>query len=88
MPNMHELEERVDQRLNRISETPGEVRPATDVSYLCSGTDVPGLELQARLAKDIDFFVRAVTAGADIQETVAGMLIRSFWLGYEFGSEA
>ena len=91
MIGMQRARERVDRRLDRLQPVlDGDRTAAMDgVRLLCAGTDVPGPELEAEISRSTVEAQRLVAAHfGDVPTVLSGMLLRTFWLGYELGATA
>lgn len=85
MITIYEARERADVRLEPVAGF-GE----TSVSRLaatCEGTDVQPLELLAELALCDREMAHSILEGTE-EGLFKGQLLRTFWLGYEYGREA
>ena len=78
-----EAQQRVEDRLNRI-ERRTDMRDA--VPLLCVGTDVRGPLLAEHLRETTEDIIDLCGDPENkVPMVLNGMLVRTFWLGYEFG---
>lgn len=81
---MEEAERRVNVQFDSLVLRHMDREEMTRLS--CAGTAVDGGELDRRLLEDFEDVVRLMpTVGIG---AIGGVLLRMFWLGYEFGKDA
>lgn len=82
---------RVDERLSRIAgvgETGEAVVDLSVAAYTCPGTDVAAPDLEMEIRTCAAEFVLKVADGADPINCLNGAVLRTFWLGFEYGKAA
>lgn len=80
---MEEAQERVNTRIGPLADG---LRPAEEAALFCAGTDVPGPALVGNLRSDMEWFSETqLDDEVAIAGAFFGLLVRTFWLGFEFG---
>lgn len=79
---MAEARDRTDKRLDVLAEQTFKV---ADIGLVCSGTDVRGPELAQEIQAACTEALAYIDKGDDVLSTLNGMLVRTFWLGFEYG---
>ena len=75
----------VETRMDRLG-APGEpISLSHYAPMLCIGTDVPGPALAQQVREDAIQMIGVLQQTGEVAGTLNGFLIRTFWLGYEFG---
>lgn len=78
----------VDERLARIMEGDHALVGLDVVRYTCIGTDVLAQDLQLEVMACAHEFALKVAKGANLIDCLNGAVLRTFWLGYEYGKAA
>lgn len=84
MISMAEAKLAANKRLQTLGAEWEETRTLHDAALLSSGTDVPGDELVERIRSDMAE-AALLLRDYDLSDVLPGLLIRAFWLGFEYG---